>query len=242
VKTFKDLLDRLAVVQGVPFAELCQVHGIKWYPEPARNKGLAAKVVETVLEVRTNNRPEPDLTNLGLEIKTIPVTDDLGVMEHTKVTTLNFRDVEDQDWERSTVYHKLRSILFVPVVKYDKASPERWYVRSPFVWFPSLEAEKQLREDYEAVRSLVKQKQYAAISSSEPPSGQGIYLMANTGGIDSGDLTKVEGAAGAEAVKRRAWMLRKSFTRRVLSENVRYTLPTPGSETSHKQTSLPTSK
>lgn len=231
MQTFKDLLDRLSVVQGVPFSELCQAHGITWYPEPKRNKGLAAKVVETVLEVKSNNRPEPDLTNLGLEIKTIPVTDDLKVMEHTKVTTLNFRDVQDQDWERSTVYHKLRSILFVPVVKYDKAAPERWYIRSPFVWMPSLSAEKQLRQDYEAVRELLKRKEYAKISSAEPPEGQGVYMMANTGGMDSSDVTTVEGASGDEDVKRRAWMLRKTFTALVLRENIAYGSLSPSAAT-----------
>lgn len=244
MQTFKDLLDRLGAVQGVPFSELAHAHKIDWFPEANRNKGLAASIVETVLGVRANNRPEPDLTNLNLEIKTIPIRDvprlatknsqkgprnevagyDIEVLEHTKITGLNHADVDDQEWSESTVYHKLRSILFVPVVKNDLWPPLRWHIRSPFVWMPSIEAEAALRKDYETVQHIIHTKRYNLLSAARPPKGPCFFLIPNTGAQTSADVTSVEGAAGQEKVKRRAWMLRDSFTKMVLAENMRYVL------------------
>lgn len=222
MRTFKALLDHLNQVQGVPFVELAKAHGITWTSDPTKNKRLGGLIVEKALGVEPNPRAEADLTFLGLEIKTIPVAEGLDVLEHTKVTMVNFADVYDQSWELSTVYHKLRSILFVPIVKYDLARPDQWYIRSPFVWMPSLRAEAQLKQDYEAVRTLVKGLTFDKISTAAPPAGQGRYLIANTAGRDSDDKVRFTLEGKEFLVQRRAWMLRKSFTKSVIDENIRY--------------------
>lgn len=208
-------------IQGVPFAELAKVHGVEWTGSPAHNKRMAGAVVEAALGLKPSSKPKPDIEPLNIEVKTIPLSDDLRVLEHTKVTSLNPQDVVRDAWEQSTAYQKLRSILFVPVVKYDLNDPSRWYIRSPFVWFPSTSEMEQFRKDYESVRTLLASGRPEDIHSAEPPEGQGEFLIANTGG-QSGETTKYEVGERTLVMKRRAWMLRKRFTRHVVENNISY--------------------
>jgi DNA mismatch repair protein MutH len=222
LKTFKQLLDRLVDVQGVPFEELAKAHGIEWHEEPVRNKGLTGRIVETALGKEPDSRAEVDLTDLGVEVKSIPIKEELVPREHTKVTTLNFADVAAQRWENSTVFHKLRNILFVPIVKYDLERPDQWYIRSPFIWMPSIEAQRELNADYDAVRALIKAHRPDELTSRKPPEGICVSLIPNTGGRDSNDTVTFEIDGESFTVRRRSWMLRKDFTARILRENMEY--------------------
>ncbi len=171
-----------------------------------------------------DSRPEADLTDIGVEIKSIPIGGrrDLRPHEHTKITMLNFQDVAENEFENSRVYHKLRNILFVPIVKNDKDKPDEWYIRSPFIWMPSLDALKQLKTDYDAVRALIMEGRIDEVSGARPPKGQGEHLLPNTAGRDSSDTMTYEVNGRTVEGKRRAWMLRKDFTEVVLRENVSY--------------------
>jgi hypothetical protein len=86
----------------------------------------------------------------------------------------------------------------------------------------SLEAEKQLRQDYETVRGLITEFRFEEISSAAPPTGHGVFLMANTAGQNREDKRTFSIGNQRFSVKRRAWMLRKGFVHRILEENVRY--------------------
>ena len=120
---------------------------------------------------------------------------------------------------------KLRSILFTPVVKLDLDRPGDWYIRSPFIWMPGLAAQEQLKKDYEAIRDVVVRGKLDELSSSRPPRGQGVHMMANTAGKDSRDITSFEVGGMQVTTKRRAWMLRGSFTTLMVRENLAYRSP-----------------
>lgn len=172
--------------------------------------------------IKQNPRPEADLTFLGLEIKTIPIGNDLSVLERTKINMLNFQDVVDHDFLGSNVEHKLRSIIFVPIVKIDLNRPEHWYIRSPFIWMPSVTVQAQFQRDYEEVRALLRDGRVNDVSSEKPPKGQGVFLIASTAGKDSKDVTSYVVGERKYATKRRAWMLRKEFTAEIIRENIAY--------------------
>jgi DNA mismatch repair protein MutH len=223
IQTFKWLLDRLNEVQGVPFEEMARAHGITWDPEPKRNKGLAGKIVEAALGKKPDSASEPDLTYLGIEVKSIPIYRGLEPRENTKITMFNYGDVYDQEWEVSTAYHKLRNTLFVPIVKEDLERPDQWYIRSPFIWMPSLAAEKQLKQEYNEARKRVRNLAFDDLTSkSTGRDGFADWLVPNTAGRDSKDLTTFQINGVSYTSKRRAWMLKKAFTRKILLENVSY--------------------
>src|SRR5688572_2494062 len=177
--TLREVLSRAAEARGVPFAELAKSHGLDWSDYPASRKSLPGLITRAVLGI---------VDDPGFEVRAIPVTTDLKVQERTKVCSLSPNDARTQSWASSQVSKKLRSILFVPIVKPDKALPGDWYLEIPFVWNPSAAIEKQLAADYEEVRALVRGNQPQKISTKEPPTGQGKYLIANTSGRNAQDL------------------------------------------------------
>ena len=224
MKTFKALLDTLFEVSGVPFSELAPSVGVQWNEGgPVRNKGFAARVVQKAMGMSADdNRPEPDLTDLGIEIKSIPIGDDLKVLENTKICSLNFKDTHDSDWKNSKVYAKVRNILFVPVVKYDKENWKHWYIRAPFIWMPSLKADKILESDYRRVQELLRTGRFEEISSKAPPRGPCDVLIPNTAGENAEDITRFIAHGGEQESKRRAWFLRKDFTQEIIHENIAF--------------------
>lgn len=226
MRTFKALLDQLNAVQGVPFIELAEAHGIEWHDDPERNKWVTGKITEAALGKAADSLPEPDLTDLSLEVKSIPISDSLRPDEHTKITMLNFQDVVDRPWELSRVYHKVRSILFVPVVKHNKERPDQWYIRSPFVWMPSTQVAERMKQDYEEVRTRLRDGRYDELTATHPERGGFcLHLIPNTAGRDSSDTTTFEVDGTTYESKRRAWMLRKDLTEKVLRENIEYRPP-----------------
>ena len=101
------------------------------------------------------NEPEPDISRLGIEVKTIPIGRGARVLQPTKVTMLNYEDICVTEWAESSAFHKLRAVLFVPIVKFDESRPDQWFIRRPFLWLPSVAILDQLKEDYDSVRRLV---------------------------------------------------------------------------------------
>ena len=109
MRTFAALLAKLGGVQGVRFEELAHAHAMEWPDDIRRAKGTAGRLVEIVLGMdEPDNQPVADLTDLGLEIKTVPLRKGLRPLEPTKITSLNYSDVCTQSRATSTVLKKTR--------------------------------------------------------------------------------------------------------------------------------------
>lgn len=233
MRTFRTLLTALDAIQGVPFAELAPAVGIALPSTPdevKRSKQLAGDIVSAALGVAPNPRPTPDIEGLSTEIKTVPVDDDLVPLERTKLGALNYQDVVDDDWPSSKIHAKLRTTLFVAVVKYDTADPAHWFVRDGFIWLPSTDQLGQLAVDYEDIRAVVRARRGDELSSARPPKGVGQHLTAGTSGRDARDTTTYAVDGHHITAKRRAWFLRKEFTTSLLRDNLAVTarLQLPG--------------
>jgi DNA mismatch repair protein MutH len=222
MRRFRELLTGADALQGVPFSELASAHGIAWQEAAVRRKGLTGQISQACLGVPETSESEPDIKDYRIEMKAFPVSIDLKVKENVKIRTLTPSDVRAQTWPESNVLHKMRSILFMPVVKPDNEKPGDWYFRSPFIWMASVDVERQVSRDYDAVRQLIVAGMPEKISSAEPPEGQGMYLIANTAGKNAADKTDYGVVGHPMMAKRRAWMLRKSFMQQLVEDHVRY--------------------
>lgn len=207
----------------MPFGQLASNVGVKWNPKgPASNKSFAGDVVQAALGEARNSSKKRDLQNFGLEIKTIPLDLERRVIWNTKICGLNYEEVATREWEASHVYHKLRTTLFVPVVKRTPAEWESWYMWGSFIWLPTEDDEAILKADYDAVRALVKGKKFDAITSKRQPKGPCKVLIPNTGGQNSEDVQAFEMDGETTESKRRAWFLHKEFTQRLIDVNLEY--------------------
>ncbi len=104
------------------------------------------------------------------------------MLQPTKVTMLNYEDICVTEWAESSAFHKLRAVLFVPIVKFDESRPDQWFIRRPFLWLPSVAILDQLKEDYDSYHASCWQRHLTKISSAKPPKGQGVFMHPNRSG------------------------------------------------------------
>jgi len=208
MNSYNEVRQALDPVVGVPFRDLAPVLGISLSQDPRRRKAAGGHLVESLLAIARNSIPRPDLERLGTEVKTLALNTHSSPRENTKVTSFNLVHVKaESDFRRSTVFSKLRSILFVPIMKADNNSPDFWYLRPPFLWLPSEEQLTQMDKDYERVHSAARAEDWTRLSGRT-----GRFLTLNTS-----DST----TAGKPAeLKRRAWWLHAELMREVCEQNL----------------------
>jgi DNA mismatch repair protein MutH len=224
VETFKELSHRLDQIVGVPFSELAGHYGKEWKGSATQNKGWGGNLVDFLVGGDAGNAPVADISALGIEVKTIPIGFGARVLQPTKVTALNYGEVARSDWWESSAFHKLRAVLFVPIVKHDPSEPNGWFIRRPFLWLPSETVLRQFKADYESVRKLIATRDFDGISSAKPPKGQGVYLHPKPAAANSAVRRSFHIEGEEFRLMPRAWMLRESFTQPIVKENLRVDL------------------
>ena len=208
MNSYNEVRQALDPVVGVPFNELAPVLGISMRGEPNRRKAAGGDIVETLLEIAKNSIPRPDLEALGTEVKTISLNTLSRPREMTKITAFNVAATrEEPDFRRSAPFKKLRSILFVPIMKADNRRPDFWYLRPPFLWLPTDSQLTLLEDDYSRIQLAAAREDWANLGRSS-----GTYLTLNTS--DSKTAGKLE------AKKRRAWWLTTEMTRQICSQHL----------------------
>ena len=95
----------------------------------------------------------------------------------------------------SSLYKKIRSILFVPVMKADNDAPDFWYLRPPFLWLPTEVQLDRMEEDYIEIQAAAVMADWSRLAGLP-----GNFLTLNTS--DSRTAGKTE------EQKRRAWFLK----------------------------------
>ena len=205
----RELSRRLAALPGRTLGALALEHGVLPPSGSAsRSKGWTGLLLEKALGATAGSRAEPDFPALGIELKSVPV-DALGQpLESTFVSSLDLSAV-DHRWEVSPVRKKLARVAWVAV----EAEPplfERRCTRA-FLWSPSPEDEAQVRDDYEEIVDLLEEG--FAVKAE-----LGKALQLRPKGRDALHLRWSINEEGERSrTPPRAFYLRRSFTRRLLS-------------------------
>ena len=80
------------------------------------NKGVVGQVLEALIGNAPNSSPHPDVKNLGVELKVLPVRKVSGKLqpkERSKVKSINYNTIIDEDWISSLLRNKVKRILFL---------------------------------------------------------------------------------------------------------------------------------
>ena len=208
MNSYNEVRQALDPVVGVPFRELAPALGIDLPADATRRKQAGGDVVEKVLQIAKNSIPKPDLEYLGTEVKTIPLNTRSRPREWTKISAFNIASVvAEADFRRSSVFAKLRSILFVPVMKTNNDAPDFWYLRPSFLWLPTEDQLVRFETDYQMVRTAAAAEDWGGLSS-----GSGESLTLKTSDKRTRDKSP--------ELKRRAWWLKASITREICEQNL----------------------
>jgi DNA mismatch repair endonuclease MutH len=93
------------------------------YQTKKSDKGSIGKLIEKHgFGIEPNNSPEPDFPKAGLELKVIPLINrkrTITVKEKTKICSINFNELINENWIYSPAKKKLNKVLFIYYL-YDK--------------------------------------------------------------------------------------------------------------------------
>jgi DNA mismatch repair protein MutH len=118
-------------------------------------KGKIGEAVERALGATAGSGAVHDFPELGVELKTIPVTKSGIPHESTFVCAVKVADAEHLDWQTSWARRKLARVLWVPVVGPKRGDPAERRIGAPLLWSPTAGQERVLQADFDDIVGLI---------------------------------------------------------------------------------------
>lgn len=212
----QELLNRAEMAAGYSFAEIAQYVNI---PIPAnlnKQKGWVGNLIETYLGANAGSKAEQDFSNLGIELKTIPVNKEGKPLETTFVSVIPLMANHGVIWETSHVKYKLSKVLWIPIEGERSIPLAERKVGKPILWTPTLDQEQQLKQDWQELMDMIALGQVEKITAR-----YGTYLQIRPKAANGKALTEAIGENGEIILTRpRGFYLKKSFTSQILQNSI----------------------
>jgi DNA mismatch repair protein MutH len=212
-----ELMQRCYAIAGLTIKEIAA--NIDKVPEKLiHHKGWFGQLIETVLGADAGSNPTQDFSELGIELKTIPLNDELYPLETTFVCITPLTNVSGMTYENSNVRNKLSRVLWVPFSgSRDIPIPER-IVYTPFLWSPNSAQDAALRTDWNEHMEKIATGQIDSITARD-----GEVLQIRPKAADGKALTQAVGADGTLVMTRpRGFYLRKCFTSEIIRQEYKF--------------------
>src|SRR5690349_2334464 len=98
-ETLTKAVATIARLKGLTLKEACDATGICWNLD-IRNKGVGGLIGELLLGLKNNGRPAPDMSDIGVEVKYLPVYTDKNIpKEPTQITMIDYHELILETWE-----------------------------------------------------------------------------------------------------------------------------------------------
>lgn len=212
-RTEAELLARARELARWDLGTVADQLGLRPPRDLQRDKGWVGQLLEAALGASAANRAEPDFTELGVEMKTVPVDVQGRPRESTFVTSAPYRELLGAAWADSSVFHKTRRILWVPVESDDSIPLTTRRIGQAILWSPDREQDAALSADWLTFRS-------AAEAQIEGLSGHiGVVLQLRPKAKDGRARTEATLEDGSSVAARPlGFYLRRSFTAELFSK------------------------
>jgi DNA mismatch repair protein MutH len=206
-------LERARAIAGLTLGELAARLARRVPRDLRAHKGWAGELIEQALGASSGSRAAPDFPDLGIELKTLPVSADGRPLESTHVCILTLTDCIGIDWDHCPVRAKLARVLWVPVEGARKRPLAGRRVGNPLLWSPSPDQERRLRIDWEEIMERVGVGELDQVNARH-----GACLQLRPKAADARSLTPAIGADGARVMTLpRGFYLRAAFTAEILA-------------------------
>lgn len=204
--SFEELWNQAQTGVGIPFEKLDKTGRIF---SAENNKGLIGNVVqEALFEIAANSRPEPDVANLGIELKTTPFKRNkdgtISAKERLVCNMIDYCAENLDDFYKTTFWEKCQKILFsfYDGTKDDRKVWEYYIVKNYFfTWIK--EDMPTILEDYNKITSKIKNGKADTLSESD-----GNYISTCTKGSKTEYRNQPFSSTPA---KKRAWDIKSSY-------------------------------
>jgi DNA mismatch repair protein MutH len=208
----EELMQRARNLAGLTLGDLARAANIDIPPNFKKQKGWSGQLIELCLGASAGSKPEQDFPELGIELKTLPLSHDLKPLETTYVCYAPLINNTGVNWVNCNVRNKLQQVLWLPIQGEREIPPAERTIGSPIFWRPSINETFQLQNDWEELMDMISLGQVERINASV-----GSVLQLRPKAADGSALTDAIGENG-QAIKTRprGFYLRKNFTQQIL--------------------------
>ncbi|HHF3678118.1 TPA: DNA mismatch repair endonuclease MutH [Haemophilus influenzae] len=212
-QTLEQLLSQAQSIAGLTFGELADELHIPVPIDLKRDKGWVGMLLETALGATAGSKAEQDFSHLGVELKTLPINAEGYPLETTFVSLAPLVQNSGVKWENSHVRHKLSCVLWMPIEGSRHIPLRERHIGAPIFWKPTVEQERQLKQDWEELMDLIVLGKLEQITARI-----GEVMQLRPKGANSRAVTKGIGKNG-EIIDTLplGFYLRKEFTAQILN-------------------------
>ena len=216
---FADEAALLAAARGLAgytLAELAVALDVGLPAAPRRDKGFIGRIAERALGLGASPLTAADFAELGVELKTLPVTASLRPKESSFVCYVSHQQLRETSWADSRVALKLARVLFLPIESGEELAFGQRRVGRAFLWSPSDEQLRVLQEDYAELASRVVDGHAEALDARV---GRVLQLRpkAARGNVR---VRVVDGDGVPWRLQPKAFYLRASFTEQLVRDSL----------------------
>ena len=154
-QNLEQLLSQAQSIAGLTFGELADELHIPVPPDLKRDKGWVGMLLERALGATAGSKAEQDFSHLGVELKTLPINAEGYPLETTFVSLAPLVQNSGVKWENSHVRHKLSCVLWMPIEGSRHIPLRERHIGTPILWKPTVEQERQLKQDWEELMDLI---------------------------------------------------------------------------------------
>lgn len=210
----KELLDRAFALAGKTLNDLCTQWNQTLPDSLLHAKGWIGQLLEKALGAQAGGLDLPDFIDLGIELKTLPVTLQGQPCESTFVCSVTLPN-QEQDFHASRVWRKLARVLWIPVLTLPDRSLAMRRIGTPFLWSPSKTITAILQQDWEEMMELMTLGHFDELTADK-----GQYLQVRPKAANAKTLIKVVSHSG-EIVSTvpKGFYLRTEFTKAIIRDH-----------------------
>ena len=210
--TIEELMQRARGLAGLSLGDLARAANIQIPANFKTQKGWTGQLIELWLGASAGSKPEQDFPELGVELKTLPLSYSNKPLETTYVCYAPLTNNTGVNWENSNLRNKLQRVLWLPVQGEREIPPAERIVGSPVLWQPSAHQNAQLQHDWEELMDMISLGQVERIDATV-----GSYLQLRPKAANGSVVTEAIGEDGQIIKTRpRGFYLRKNFTQDIL--------------------------
>lgn len=207
------LMQRAEGLAGLTLGDLANAANIVIPDNFKTQKGWTGQLIELWLGASAGSKPEQDFPQLGVELKTLPLSYANKPLETTYVCFAPLTNNTGVNWENSNVRNKLQSVLWLPIQGERDIVPSERIIGYPILWQPSEKEIEQLKHDWEELMDMISLGQVERIDATV-----GSYLQLRPKAANGSVLTDAVGEDGQIIKTRpRGFYLRKNFTERIIA-------------------------
>ncbi|MBF7073860.1 DNA mismatch repair endonuclease MutH [Glaciecola sp. MH2013] len=213
--SIEELMLRATALSGLSLGDLATAAGIKTPANFKTQKGWSGQLIELWLGASAGSKPEQDFPDLGVELKTLPLSHAHQALETTYVCFAPLTNIAGITWETSNVRNKLSCVLWLPIQGEREIPPSERLIGNPILWRASPQEEAQLKQDWEELMDMISLGQVESIDATV-----GSVMQLRPKAANGSVLTDAVGHDGSIIQTRpRGFYLRKNFTNAILQNS-----------------------